>query len=71
MLFGNLAEDGCIVKTAGADEEIPKFNGVARVFESQDAAVSAILTGKIVAGDVCDPLRRPQGRAGHAGNALS
>ncbi len=52
VLSGNLAHDGCIVKTAGVDEEILKFKGVARVFESQDAAVSAILTGKIVAGDV-------------------
>lgn len=52
VLSGNLAEDGCIVKTAGVDEEILKFKGTARVFESQDAAVSAILTGKIVAGDV-------------------
>ena len=52
VLSGNLAQDGCIVKTAGVDEEILKFKGVARVFESQDAAVSAILTGKIVAGDV-------------------
>ena len=52
VLSGNLAQDGCIVKTAGVDEEILKFKGTARVFESQDAAVSAILTGKIVAGDV-------------------
>jgi dihydroxy-acid dehydratase len=52
VLSGNLALDGCIVKTAGVDESILKFSGAARVFESQDAAVSAILTGKIVAGDV-------------------
>jgi dihydroxy-acid dehydratase len=52
VLSGNLALDGCIVKTAGVDESILKFSGPARVFESQDAAVSAILTGKIVAGDV-------------------
>jgi len=52
VLFGNLAEDGCIVKTAGVDESILTFSGPARVFESQDAAVSAILTGKIEAGDV-------------------
>lgn len=52
VLSGNLAEDGCIVKTAGVDEEILKFTGTARVFESQDESVSAILTGKIVAGDV-------------------
>ncbi|MDP1873055.1 dihydroxy-acid dehydratase [Phenylobacterium sp.] len=52
VLSGNLAEDGCIVKTAGVDDSILVFAGPARVFESQDAAVSAILTGKIVAGDV-------------------
>ncbi|HEX9330038.1 MAG TPA: dihydroxy-acid dehydratase, partial [Reyranella sp.] len=52
VLKGNLALDGCIVKTAGVDESILKFAGPARVFESQDAAVSAILTGKIQAGDV-------------------
>ncbi len=52
VLFGNIAEDGCIVKTAGVDESIWKFTGRARVFESQDAAVDAILGDKIVAGDV-------------------
>ena len=52
VLSGNLALDGCIVKTAGVDESILKFSGPARVFESQDAAVSAILTGGVVAGDV-------------------
>jgi dihydroxy-acid dehydratase len=52
VLFGNLAEDGCIVKTAGVDESILRFTGRARVFESQDAAVSGILGGKVVAGDV-------------------
>ncbi len=52
VLSGNLALDGCIVKTAGVDESILTFAGPARVFESQDDAVSAILTGKIVAGDV-------------------
>jgi len=52
VLKGNLAQDGCIVKTAGVDDSILVFAGPARVFESQDAAVSAILTGKIVAGDV-------------------
>jgi dihydroxy-acid dehydratase len=52
VLKGNLAEEGCIVKTAGVDEGSLVFAGPARVFESQDAAVSAILTGKIVAGDV-------------------
>ena len=52
VLYGNLAEDGCIVKTAGVDESILKFAGPARVFESQDAAVNAILTNKIKEGDV-------------------
>jgi dihydroxy-acid dehydratase len=52
VLTGNLALDGCIVKTAGVDDSILKFAGPARVFESQDAAVDAILNGKIVAGDV-------------------
>jgi dihydroxy-acid dehydratase len=52
VLKGNLAIDGCIVKTAGVDESILKFSGPARVFESQDAAVQAILTNKIKAGDV-------------------
>ena len=52
VLYGNLALDGCIVKTAGVDESILKFTGPARVFESQDAAVAAILTDKVVAGDV-------------------
>jgi dihydroxy-acid dehydratase len=52
VLHGNLAEDGCIVKTAGVDENILKFAGPARVFESQDAAVSAILGNRIQAGDV-------------------
>ena len=52
VLKGNLAVDGCIVKTAGVDDSILKFAGPAKVYESQDAAVSAILTGKVVAGDV-------------------
>ena len=52
VLSGNLAVDGCIVKTAGVDASILKFSGPARVLESQDAAVEAILTGKIKAGDV-------------------
>ncbi|MDE2404383.1 MAG: dihydroxy-acid dehydratase [Sphingomonadales bacterium] len=52
VLFGNIARDGCIVKTAGVDESILKFTGPAKVYESQDAAVTAILTGQIVAGDV-------------------
>jgi dihydroxy-acid dehydratase len=52
VLSGNLALDGCIVKTAGVDEGSLVFAGPARVFESQDAAVSGILTGKVQAGDV-------------------
>lgn len=52
VLFGNIAERGCVVKTAGVDESILKFVGRARVFESQDDAVAAILADKIVAGDV-------------------
>ena len=50
VLTGNLALDGCIVKTAGVDESILKFSGPARVYESQDAAVSAIFTGEVVSG---------------------
>ena len=52
VLFGNLAEDGCIVKTAGVDDSILKFSGPAYVVESQDDAVNDILTGKVKAGDV-------------------
>ena len=52
VLYGNIAADGCIVKTAGVDESIWKFTGRARVFESQDAAVEGILAGNIAAGDV-------------------
>ncbi len=52
VLFGNIAERGCIVKTAGVDESIWTFSGTARVFESQDDAVAAILNDKIIAGDV-------------------
>ncbi len=52
VLFGNIAEHGCIVKTAGVDEEIWKFSGPARVFESQDSAVSGILGNRVAEGDV-------------------
>jgi len=52
VLKGNLALDGCIVKTAGVDESILVFSGPARVYESQDDAVSGILTGQVKAGDV-------------------
>ncbi|NUT17884.1 MAG: dihydroxy-acid dehydratase [Hamadaea sp.] len=52
VLHGNLAEDGCVVKTAGVPEEVWRFSGPAKVFESQDDAVTGILAGDIVAGDV-------------------
>ncbi|SDJ34371.1 dihydroxyacid dehydratase [Bradyrhizobium sp. Rc2d] len=52
VLYGNLAQDGCIVKTAGVDASILKFSGPAHVFESQDAAVEGILGGKVVAGEI-------------------
>ncbi|MET3872460.1 dihydroxy-acid dehydratase [Puniceicoccus vermicola] len=52
VLFGNLAENGCIVKTAGVDKEILKFEGPAKVFESQDDAVTGILKDEVKAGDV-------------------
>ena len=52
VLFGNIAERGCIVKTAGVDESILKFTGKAHVFESQDDAVEGILTRKVEAGDI-------------------
>ena len=52
VLFGNLAEDGCIVKTAGVDPSILRFEGTARVFESQEAACDGILGGKVQPGDV-------------------
>ena len=52
VLYGNLAEKGCIVKTAGVDASILVFAGPAKVFESQDDAVEGILGGKVVAGDV-------------------
>ncbi|WP_085317253.1 dihydroxy-acid dehydratase [Derxia lacustris] len=52
VLYGNIARNGCIVKTAGVDDSILKFTGTARVFESQDEAVEAILADKIKAGDV-------------------
>lgn len=52
VLFGNIALDGCVVKTAGVDESILKFSGPARIFESQDAAVAGILGDQIAAGDV-------------------
>jgi dihydroxy-acid dehydratase len=65
VLYGNLAEDGCVVKTAGVDESILTFSGPARICESQDSAVSAILTGKIKSGDVV--LIRYEGPRGGPG----
>ncbi|OUS18275.1 dihydroxy-acid dehydratase [Rhodospirillales bacterium 47_12_T64] len=52
VLFGNIALDGCVVKTAGVDDSILKFIGSARIFESQDAACAGVLSGEVVAGDV-------------------
>jgi dihydroxy-acid dehydratase len=52
VLYGNIALDGCIVKTAGVDDSILKFTGRARVYESQDDAVESILADQVVAGDV-------------------
>jgi dihydroxy-acid dehydratase len=52
VLYGNMAEDGSIVKTAGVDQDNLTFRGPAKVYESQDSAVEAILGGKVVAGDV-------------------
>ncbi|ODT07278.1 MAG: dihydroxy-acid dehydratase [Mesorhizobium sp. SCN 65-20] len=52
VLKGNIALNGCVVKTAGVDESILKFSGPARVFESQDASVKAILANEVKAGDV-------------------
>ena len=52
VLFGNIAEKGCIVKTAGVDPSILQFEGTARVFEGQEEAVDGILNGAVKAGDV-------------------
>ena len=51
VLFGNIAQDGCVVKTAGVDESLWKFSGPAKVFDSQEDACEGILGGKIKAGD--------------------
>lgn len=51
VLFGNIAQDGCVVKTAGVDECLWKFSGPARVFDSQEAACEGILGGKVKSGD--------------------
>jgi dihydroxy-acid dehydratase len=65
VLFGNIALDGCVVKTAGVDESILKFSGPARIFESQDAAVEGILGDQIQAGDIV--LIRYEGPRGGPG----
>lgn len=65
VLFGNIAEEGCVVKTAGVDESILKFTGNVRIFESQDTAVEAILADQIVAGDIV--LIRYEGPKGGPG----
>ena len=65
VLYGNLAEDGCIVKTAGVDDSILTFSGPARIFESQDTAVLGILNGKIKEGDIV--LIRYEGPRGGPG----
>jgi dihydroxy-acid dehydratase len=52
VLYGNLAQDGCIVKTAGVDESVWKFSGPAVIFESQEAAIDGILGGQVQAGNV-------------------
>jgi dihydroxy-acid dehydratase len=65
VLFGNIAEEGCIVKTAGVDASALVFSGPARLFESQEAAVEGILGGKVAAGDVV--LIRYEGPKGGPG----
>ncbi|WP_305072360.1 dihydroxy-acid dehydratase [Propionivibrio sp.] len=65
VLYGNLAEDGCIVKTAGVDESILKFTGTAHVFESQDAAVQGILGDRVKPGEIV--LIRYEGPKGGPG----
>ncbi|WP_254492729.1 dihydroxy-acid dehydratase [Bartonella sp. B1099] len=65
VLYGNLAKDGCIVKTAGVDQSILTFKGPARIFESQDSAVSAILNDKIKSGEIV--LIRYEGPRGGPG----
>ena len=65
VLYGNLAQDGCIVKTAGVSDDLLRFSGKARIFESQDAAVEAILGNHVVAGDVV--LIRYEGPRGGPG----
>lgn len=52
VLYGNIAQDGCVVKTAGVDESIFRFSGPAKVFDSQESACEGILKNRVVAGDV-------------------
>jgi dihydroxy-acid dehydratase len=63
VLYGNLAEDGCIVKTAGVDAELLTFSGPARVFQSQDEAVEGILNDRVKEGD-CVVIRYEGPRGG-------
>lgn len=65
VLYGNLAEDGCIVKTAGVDDSILTFSGPARIYESQDTAVLGILNNKVKEGDIV--LIRYEGPRGGPG----
>ncbi|MCZ8262043.1 MAG: dihydroxy-acid dehydratase [Beijerinckiaceae bacterium] len=65
VLYGNLAEKGCIVKTAGVDPSVLVFSGTARIFESQDSAIDGILNGGVAAGDVV--LIRYEGPKGGPG----
>jgi dihydroxy-acid dehydratase len=65
VLYGNLAEEGCIVKTAGVDASLLEFSGPARIFESQEDAVAAILSGEVHPGDVV--LIRYEGPRGGPG----
>jgi dihydroxy-acid dehydratase len=65
VLYGNIAEEGCIVKTAGVDASVLTFSGPARIFESQDAAVEAILADQVQAGQIV--LIRYEGPKGGPG----
>ena len=65
VLYGNIAEDGCIVKTAGVDTSVLRFSGPAVIFESQEAAIDGILGGQVKAGDVV--LIRYEGPKGGPG----
>ena len=72
VLKGNIAQDGCVVKTAGVDDSIFRFSGPAKVFTSQEAAVDGILRDRVKSGDVVViTFEGPKGRPGNAGDALS